>query len=149
MSGRPLHLVILGRQGSGKGTQCVRLFEHYGTLHVSTGDMLRAAVRGDERIADDVCILDPGKVALDVSLDRLREQYRQVDAMFETLPPGGAFDIEGVESVRARGQRLSVLTSANADAVVERARGLSASSIQVAPVGLREIFLEKVKDALV
>lgn len=44
MSGRALHLVILGRQGSGKGTQCQRLVEHYGTLHVSTGDMLRAAV---------------------------------------------------------------------------------------------------------
>jgi adenylate kinase len=44
VSGRALHLVILGRQGSGKGTQCLRLVEHYGTLHVSTGDMLRAAV---------------------------------------------------------------------------------------------------------
>jgi adenylate kinase len=44
VSGRALHLVILGRQGSGKGTQCQRLVDHYGTLHVSTGDMLRAAV---------------------------------------------------------------------------------------------------------
>jgi adenylate kinase len=41
---RPLHLVILGRQGSGKGTQCARLVAHYGTVHVSTGDMLRAAI---------------------------------------------------------------------------------------------------------
>jgi adenylate kinase len=44
VSGRALRLVILGRQGSGKGTQCLRLVDHYGTLHVSTGDMLRAAV---------------------------------------------------------------------------------------------------------
>jgi adenylate kinase len=41
---RPLRLVILGRQGSGKGTQCARLVAHYGTVHVSTGDMLRAAI---------------------------------------------------------------------------------------------------------
>ena len=41
---RPLRLVILGRQGSGKGTQCARLVAHYGTIHVSTGDMLRAAI---------------------------------------------------------------------------------------------------------
>ena len=38
-------LVILGRQGAGKGTQCVRLAEHYVVPHISTGDMLRAAVR--------------------------------------------------------------------------------------------------------
>lgn len=39
-----VHLVILGRQGSGKGTQAARLVEAYSPIHVSTGDMLRAAV---------------------------------------------------------------------------------------------------------
>ena len=39
-----VHLVILGRQGSGKGTQAVRLVEAYSPVHVSTGDMLRATV---------------------------------------------------------------------------------------------------------
>jgi adenylate kinase len=39
-----LHLVILGRQGSGKGTQSERIAEAFGCIHVSTGDMLRAAV---------------------------------------------------------------------------------------------------------
>jgi adenylate kinase len=38
-------LVLLGRQGAGKGTQCVRLSRHYVVPHISTGDMLRAAVR--------------------------------------------------------------------------------------------------------
>lgn len=38
-------VVILGRQGAGKGTQCVRLSRHYVIPHISTGDMLRAAVR--------------------------------------------------------------------------------------------------------
>jgi adenylate kinase len=40
-------LVILGRQGAGKGTQCVRLSRHYVVPHISTGDMLRAAVKED------------------------------------------------------------------------------------------------------
>lgn len=40
-----VRLVILGRQGAGKGTQCVRLSNHYVVPHISTGDMLRAAVR--------------------------------------------------------------------------------------------------------
>ncbi len=40
-------LVMLGRQGAGKGTQCVRLSRHYVVPHISTGDMLRSAVRED------------------------------------------------------------------------------------------------------
>ena len=39
-----VRLVILGRQGSGKGTQADRLVANYGPVHVSTGNMLRAAV---------------------------------------------------------------------------------------------------------
>ena len=38
-------VVMLGRQGSGKGTQCTRLSRHFVVPHISTGDMLRAAVR--------------------------------------------------------------------------------------------------------
>lgn len=40
-----VRLVVLGKQGAGKGTQCVRLSHHYVVPHVSTGDMLRAAVK--------------------------------------------------------------------------------------------------------
>jgi adenylate kinase len=40
----PTRLIVFGRQGAGKGTQCARLAGHYGIPHVSTGDMLREAV---------------------------------------------------------------------------------------------------------
>jgi adenylate kinase len=43
MSG--LRMVILGRQGAGKGTQATALSEHYGVPHISTGDMMRRAVK--------------------------------------------------------------------------------------------------------
>src|ERR1700722_7650283 len=36
-----VRLVVLGKQGAGKGTQCVRLSHHFVVPHVSTGDMLR------------------------------------------------------------------------------------------------------------
>jgi adenylate kinase len=36
-------LVLLGKQGAGKGTQAARLAEHYGVPHLATGDLLRAA----------------------------------------------------------------------------------------------------------
>jgi len=38
-------LILLGRQGAGKGTQCVRLSRHFVVPHISTGDMLRSTVR--------------------------------------------------------------------------------------------------------
>lgn len=37
--------MVLGKQGAGKGTQCVRLSHHYVVPHVSTGDMLRGEVK--------------------------------------------------------------------------------------------------------
>ena len=40
-----VRLVLLGRQGAGKGTQCVRLARHFVVPHLSTGDMLRMAVK--------------------------------------------------------------------------------------------------------
>src|SRR5260370_13053573 len=36
-------LVLLGKQGAGKGTQAVRMAEHYGVHHLSTGDLFREA----------------------------------------------------------------------------------------------------------
>jgi adenylate kinase len=38
-------IVVLGKQGAGKGTQAVRLSRHYVVPHVATGDIFRAAVR--------------------------------------------------------------------------------------------------------
>ncbi|MDY7100781.1 MAG: adenylate kinase [Actinomycetota bacterium] len=73
----PVRLVVLGRQGAGKGTQCARLAEHYGALHISTGDMLRAAVaEGTEfgRKANEFMSageLVPDDVMLGVVTDRL------------------------------------------------------------------------------
>jgi adenylate kinase len=45
MSRRGPRLVLLGKQGAGKGTQATRIAEHYGVLDIATGDMFRAAAR--------------------------------------------------------------------------------------------------------
>ncbi|MCL5947731.1 MAG: adenylate kinase [Actinobacteria bacterium] len=42
-----MRLVVLGKQGSGKGTQCVLLSRYFAVPHISTGDMLRAAVKAN------------------------------------------------------------------------------------------------------
>ena len=59
-------LVLLGRQGAGKGTQCVRLSRHYVVPHISTGDILRAAVReGTEFGKKAKAIMDAGELVPD------------------------------------------------------------------------------------
>jgi ABC-2 type transport system ATP-binding protein len=98
-----------------------------------------------ERVADHVCILDNGRLLVDAPLDQLRQCYRRIDLVFTTTPPESEFRITGVEKIQTQGYQMSVFASRNAEAVIERARNLEAVSVEVAPVGLRDIFLETVK----
>ena len=45
MTTRGPRLILLGKQGAGKGTQATQLAEHYGVIDIATGDMFRAAAR--------------------------------------------------------------------------------------------------------
>jgi ABC-2 type transport system ATP-binding protein len=99
-----------------------------------------------ERVADHVCILDKGRLLLDTSLDDLRQFYRRIDTVFASTPMERDFQLAGVERIRTSGRQVTLFTSSNAEAVVERARDLEAISIEVAPVGLRDIFLETVRE---
>ena len=99
-----------------------------------------------ERIADHVCILEKGCLLVDASLDELRQFYRRIDLVFPSEPPREEFCISGIERIRTHGRQMSVIASRNADAVVERANDLNVISVEVAPLGLREIFLETVRE---
>ena len=74
--------MVLGKQGAGKGTQCVRLARHYAVPHISTGDMFRAAVRsGSEFGAKARKFMDAGDlVPDDVVIGLVQERLRQDDA---------------------------------------------------------------------
>jgi ABC-2 type transport system ATP-binding protein len=99
-----------------------------------------------ERVADQVCILEKGRLLVDQSLDELRQSYRRIDLVFDSVAPEHEFRFSGVQRIEARGNHLSVLAQSNAEAVVERARCLNALSVEVSPVELRDIFLETVKE---
>jgi ABC-2 type transport system ATP-binding protein len=129
---------------------------------VSTEDLLGAlgAASGDgttvffsshqiaevERIADRVCIVDHGKLIADLSLDEMRQDYRRITLGFAHQPQSTAFDIQGVRQIQASGRQLTVWAERNVEAIVERARSMEAVSVDVAPISLREVFLETVRD---
>lgn len=85
-----VRLIIFGRQGAGKGTQCQRLATHYGVPHVSTGDMLRAAVgAGTEFGLKARTYMDAGKLLPDdIMVGLVAERLAQPDAVAGWLLDG-------------------------------------------------------------
>ena len=54
---KPINIIIFGRQGSGKGTQSLLITKEFGPVHISTGDMLRAAVEKGTETAPNKAVL--------------------------------------------------------------------------------------------
>ena len=98
-----------------------------------------------ERIADRVCILDRGTLVEDFSLDELQQDYRRVTLGFATPVPVEEFRMAGIRRVRRADRQLSVVVRGNADAVAAQGRNMNAVSVDVAPISLREVFLEAVQ----
>jgi adenylate kinase len=78
-----VRLVVLGKQGAGKGTQAVRLARHYVVPHISTGDMFRAAAKSGSPFGRkaakfmDKGELIPDEVVLGVVMERLEQKDAQ------------------------------------------------------------------------
>lgn len=70
-------LIVLGKQGAGKGTQAVRLSHHYVVPHIATGDMFRSAVRSGSEFGTkakqylDAGDLVPDDIVIGVVTERL------------------------------------------------------------------------------
>lgn len=81
-NGRVIRLLIFGRQGAGKGTQAARLARHYGIPHISTGDMLRAAVEQKTELGLAAkAVMEAGQLVSDeLVLGIIEERLAQPDA---------------------------------------------------------------------
>lgn len=77
-----VRVIMLGRQGAGKGTQCRRVAEHYGIPHISTGEILRNAVRQGTVVGRQVKkVLDEGRlVEDDLMVSLVQGRIGEVDA---------------------------------------------------------------------
>jgi ABC-2 type transport system ATP-binding protein len=100
-----------------------------------------------EQVADRVCVIHRGRVAVEGGLDDLKEGYRRVQIIYgEGTSPRASFQTPGVERSKADGRWLTLLVSRNAERIAEEARADGALSADVVPVGLKEIFLETVRE---
>lgn len=98
-----------------------------------------------EQIADHVLMIDRGKLVLDAPMDQVKEQYRHIHAVFPEPVDERDLRVPGIERAHVKGRTVSLVASHNVDSIVEHVRMLRAGSIDVLPISLKEIFLEKVK----
>ena len=91
-SERPIRLLIVGPQGSGKGTQGVRIAQAFGVPAVSTGDVFRSAVAAGTELGEQVkAVIEAGHLVSDeltsaVVRDRLAEPDTEGGFLLDGYP---------------------------------------------------------------
>ncbi|MFN8639525.1 MAG: adenylate kinase [Dehalococcoidia bacterium] len=107
-----MHLILLGLPGAGKGTQAKLLAEKHGLLHVSTGDLFRAAAaegtdlgkRAQEYMSRGELV--PDEVTISMLLERIAKPDAAAGVMLDgfprTLPQAEALD----RALEGRGERI-------------------------------------------
>jgi ABC-2 type transport system ATP-binding protein len=100
-----------------------------------------------DQIADRIAIVDRGRTVVHGVLEDLRESYRRIQLVFSGDAPEAAFRAPGVLRARRERRVVTVFCESGADLIVDEARALNPVSVDVAPVTLKEIFLEAVAGA--
>lgn len=87
-----MNIILLGAPGAGKGTQASMLAKKYGLLHISTGDIFRANIKGGTEIGKlaksyiDKGLLVPDSVTCDIVKDRLLKDDVKSGYMLDGFP---------------------------------------------------------------
>ena len=122
-------LVILGKQGAGKGTQCVSLSRHYVIAHISTGEIFRAAAKsGTEFGRKAKEFMDAGELVPDEVVNGLvRERLTKEDTKRGFLLDGYPRNVQQAETLDAmllpRGIDLVIDIEVATEVVLKRLAG--------------------------
>ncbi len=112
MGGRAIDIILLGPPGAGKGTQAQRLMVTRGMVQLSTGDMLRAAVKAGTPVGLQAkAVMDAGELVSDAIVSALIGEHLDASA-----GKGAIFD--GYPRTHAQAEALEIL-------LTDRGRALS------------------------
>ena len=123
-----MNIVLLGAPGAGKGTQAQKLVEEFGVAHISTGDLLRAAVKAGTKLGVkaksymDNGQLVPDKLVVDLVTERLDADDAQKGFILDGFPRNTAQAVTLDSALAEMGRSLdaALLVDVKPDVIVER-----------------------------
>jgi len=122
-----MRLILLGAPGAGKGTQATFICQKYGIPQISTGDMLRAAVKAGTPlgIAAKKVMDSGGLVSDEIIIGLVQERLTQPDCARGFLFDGFPRTIPQADAMRNAGVKLDFVLEIDVpfDAIVERMSG--------------------------
>jgi adenylate kinase len=122
-----MRLILLGAPGAGKGTQATFICQKYGIPQISTGDMLRAAVKAGTPLGLAAKkVMDSGAlVSDDIIIGLVKERIAQPDCANGFLFDGFPRTIPQADAMKAAGVKLDYVLEIDVpfDAIVERMSG--------------------------
>ncbi len=122
-----MRLILLGAPGAGKGTQASYICQKYGIPQISTGDMLRAAVKaGTEMGLAAKKVMDAGGLVSDeIIIGLVKERIAQSDAANGFLFDGFPRTLPQADAMKAAGVKLDVVLEIDVpdSAIIERMGG--------------------------
>lgn len=122
-----MRIILFGPPGAGKGTQAAFLAEHFEIPQISTGDMLRAAVKAGSPLGVKAkAIMDAGRlVSDDIIRGLIRERLRQPDCANGYLFDGFPRTLDQAEAMRQDGIAVDYVVELSVDdeQIIERMSG--------------------------
>ena len=122
-----MRLILLGAPGAGKGTQATQICQKYGIPQISTGDMLRAAVKAGTPLGLEAKkVMDAGGLVSDgLIIDLVKDRIAQPDCANGFLFDGFPRTIPQAEAMRQAGVRIDYVLEIDVpfDAIIERMSG--------------------------
>ena len=122
-----MRLILLGAPGAGKGTQAAFICKRFGIPQISTGDMLRAAVKAGTPLGLAAKkVMDSGSlVGDDIILGLVKERITQADCANGFLFDGFPRTIVQADAMKAAGVKLDYVVEIDVpdSAIVERMSG--------------------------